>query len=209
MFPDSDEIGVGTMMGRIRFLGRIGAPGFALIVFLALQVPLPGQTIDPRLASLEPLLNKDWRGLMKAPDGSAEWEVVCTYRPVLDGKAVKVARTSAAQNSFEEGIIYWDDPAGKIAFFSIHNSAVFSSGFVSVDKDLIVFEGRMTLPAPPPKADIRQSFDFRNTFELVSESEMVDRWFQNAFGPWRPGHVISFRAKRTQTGLKSAGGWAR
>jgi len=197
------------MIGRIRIISRKGAPGIALIVFLALQIPLPGQALDLRLAILEPLLNKEWRGMMKAPDGSAEWEVVCTYKPILDGKAVKVARTSAAQNGLEEGTIYWDGPAGKVAFFSIHNSGVFSSGFVSVEKDLIVFEGRMTLPAPPPTAGIKQSFDFRNTFELVSESEMVDRWFQNAFGPWRPGHVISFRAKRTQTGLKSAAGWAR
>jgi hypothetical protein len=169
-------------------------------VFLALQVPLPGQAIDPRLASLEPLLNREWRGMMKAPDGGAEWEVVCTYEAVWDGKAVKYARTSAEQKSFEEGTIYWDDPAGRIAFFSIHSSGAFSSGSVSREKDLIVFEGRMTMPARPPSADIKQSFDFRNTFEVTSEAEMVDRWFQNAFGPWRPGHVISFKARKNQAG---------
>jgi hypothetical protein len=26
---------------------------------------------------------------------------------------------------------------------------------------------------------------------------MIDRWFQNAFGPWRPGHVIEFAEIKT------------
>ena len=177
------------MMGK-------SAAGFFLSVFLALQIPLFGQTLDSRLALLEPLLNKEWRGLMKAPDGSAEWEVVCTYRAVWEGKVVKYTRTSAEQNSFEEGTIYWDDPAKKIAFFSVHNNGVFTSGFISIDKKVIIFEGRMTWPAAPPNADIKQSYDFRNTIEFVSESEMVDRWFQKAFGPWRPGHVVSFKAQK-------------
>jgi len=170
------------------------APGFILAVFLASQATLFGQTLNPRLAPLKPLLDKEWRGLMKTPDGSAEWEVVFTYLAVWEGKVVKYTRASAEQNTFEEGTIYWDDPAKKIAFFSIHSNGVFSSGFVSLEKDAIIFEGRMTWPAAPPNADIKQSFDFRNTFDFISESEMVDRWFQNAFGPWRPGHVISFKA---------------
>jgi hypothetical protein len=29
---------------------------------------------------------------------------------------------------------------------------------------------------------------------------MVDKWFQNAFGPWRPGHVVNFKASALSTG---------
>ena len=174
--------------------------GLFLAAFFVLRSGLFGQALDPKLASLEPLLDKEWRGLMKAPDGTAEWEVVCAYRALWDGKAVRYTRTVADLQNAEEGTIYWDDTAKKIAFFSLQSNAVHSSGFLTVEKNVITFEGKMTWPAPPPEPGVKQAFDFRNTFELVSESEMVDKWSQNAFGPWRPGHVISFKAQKERAG---------
>ena len=178
----------------------------AIILSLSLALPLelPGQTLHPKLAPLEALLDKDWRGLMKAPDGTADWEVVCVFRALWDGKAVRYTRTVAELKSSEEGTIYWDDMAKKIAFFSIQSNAAHSSGFLTVEKNVITFEGKMTWPAPPPDPGVKQSFDFRNAFELLSESEMVDQWFQNAFGPWRPGHVISFKARKEPSGAGPA-----
>jgi hypothetical protein len=153
---------------------------------------------DPKLALLAPLINEEWTGMMKAPDESAEWKVECRYEAVWNGKVIKYTRTIPTQNSVEEGYIYWDDIAKKMAFFTIYSSAVFASGFVSVEKNIITFEGKMTWPAPPPNPGIKQSYDFRNTFEMKSATEMVDRWFQNAFGPWRPGHVIEFHLDQSK-----------
>jgi hypothetical protein len=167
----------------------------ALVVLTGLSQAGPG--LDPKLAPLEPLLHKDWRGMLKAPDGSAAWETACRFEPVWAGKVIKYTRTTPERDSVEEGYIYWDDPAQMLAFFSIQSGGVFSTGFVSIDQKLITIRGRMTWPAPPPNPGVKQSYDFRNTFELLSESEMVDRWFQNAFGPWRPGHVITFREAKS------------
>lgn len=82
------------------------ALGLILSLILALPLGLPGQTLDPKLAPLEALLDKAWGGLMKAPDGSAEWEVVCAYRALWNGKAVRYTRTAATLGSSEEGTIY-------------------------------------------------------------------------------------------------------
>ena len=150
--------------------------------------------LDENLIIIEPLLNKKWVGEIKAPDGSAAWETVCQYQAVWSGKVVKFTRTTLERESFEEGFIYWDDIAKKPAFFSIHSKAIFSSGFVVADKNVITFEGKMTWPAPPSNPNIKQSYDFRQTFEFISSTEMVDKWFQNAFGPWRPGHEVNFKA---------------
>jgi hypothetical protein len=176
------------------------ALALSLSLSLALPLGLPGQTLHRELAPLEALLDKDWRGLMKAPDGTADWEVVCVFRALWDGKAVRYTRTVAELKSSEEGTIYWDDMAKKIAFFSIQSNAAHSSGFLTVEKNVISFEGKLTWPAPPPEPGVKQAFDFRNTFELVSDSEMVDRWFQNAFGPWRPGHRILLKAQEKRAG---------
>lgn len=169
---------------------------FCLVLFLFLSASLSkaGTALDPRLAPLEPLLNKEWTGMLKAPDGSAEWKTVCKYEVMWDGRVIKTTRTTPERNSFEEGFIYWDDIVKKPAFFSIHSSATFRSGFVSIDKNVITFEGKMTWPAPPPNPNVKQSYDFKNTFTFVSATEMVDKWSQNAFGPWRPGHEIAFKA---------------
>jgi hypothetical protein len=172
-----------------------GILGLALAVILACPLLGKGQALDPKLAALEPLLNKEWTGRMKAPDGSAEWEVLLRYEAVWGGRVVKYARMAPAQNSSEEGFLYWDDIAKKIAIFAVHSSAVFSTGFVSAEKNGLTFEGRMTWPAAPPNPGVKQSYDFKNTFEFLSATELVDKWFQNAFGPWRPGHVISFQAR--------------
>jgi len=166
----------------------------ALIVFLFTPLARAEKGLDPKLASLAPLINREWAGMMKAPDGSAEWKTICTYEVLWHGKVIKSTRATPERNSFEEGFIYWDDIAKKPAFFSIHSGATFQSGFVSVDKNVITFEGKMTWPAPPPNPNVKQSYDFKNTFTFVSATEMVDQWFQNAFGPWQPGHEITFKA---------------
>jgi hypothetical protein len=176
-------------------------PKKALILILSLSlaayVSQAGQKADPRLSPLEPLLNKTWVGALKAPDGSAEFKVVRRFEAVWDGKVIKYTKTNLDLNNSGEGYIYWDDISKKPAFFFIENSGVFLKGFISAENNLFTFEGAMTWPQPNPQGE--QSFEFRNTFEITSESEMTDRWFHNAFGPWRRGHVIKFKAEDKQT----------
>jgi hypothetical protein len=133
-------------------------------------------------------------------ESSAEWKTTCTCKVLWEGKVIKYSRATAERNSYEEGFIYWDDMAKKPAFFFIHSGGAFSSGFVSSDRNVITFKGKMTWPAPAPNPGVKQSYDIKNTFEFVSATEMVDRWFQDAFGPWRPGHVVNFKASALSTG---------
>jgi hypothetical protein len=169
---------------------------------LALAVLLPvilspvvaAQTLDPRMSALEPLLHKEWKGMMKAPDGSAEWEVVWRLEAVGAGLVVKYDRRTEGRDDFEEGYFYWDDPAKKIALFAVHSGGSFRTGHVKIEDGALTVEGRMTWPEAPPDPRVKQAYDYRNTFAFASETEMTDRWFQNAFGPWRPGHEIVFKA---------------
>ena len=149
-------------------------------------------SLDPRLKLIEPLVNRKWTGLMKAPDGSASWKSIRIWEIIWKGKAIKYSNSVPELNSYEEGFIYWDDIIKKPAFFSLHSRGVYQSGFISADKNVINFEGKMTWPTPPSDPGIKQSYDFKNTFEFVSPMEMVDKWFQNAFGPWQPGHIVAF-----------------
>ncbi len=96
-----------------------------------------------------------------------------------------------SNSSWGEGYFYWDDIAGKIAFFFIESGGVFNTGFVSADSNVITIEGKMTWPIQF-NPEVMQSYDFKNSFEFTDDGKMIDKWFQNAFGPWQPGHVIEF-----------------
>ncbi|MBN1938829.1 MAG: hypothetical protein JW843_04535 [Candidatus Aminicenantes bacterium] len=80
------------------------------LAVLLLAVIHPGvgaSSLDPRMAALEPLLlHKEWKGMMKAPDGSSEWEVVCRFDAVGSGLLVKCGRKSSGRDGFEEGYLF-------------------------------------------------------------------------------------------------------
>jgi len=164
---------------------------FLLLAFAAL---VAAQSPDPHLAPFAPVVGKQWRGQLAAPDGSASFATECRFESVWEGRAIRLSRSTPALDSFEEGWIYWDDVAKKPAFFSIQSRGVVTLGFVTVEDRRFTFEGQMTWPTPPPNPAIRQRYEIRNTLELTTATAMTDRWFQNAFGPWQPGHVIAFEA---------------
>ncbi|MBU1012988.1 MAG: hypothetical protein KKG99_08270 [Bacteroidetes bacterium] len=153
---------------------------------------ISAQELNKNLEVLKPLLNKTWEGKLKAPDGSAEFTVVRTYELMDKGTIIKCTKKNADLGGYGEGYFYWDDLEKKIAFFFIETNGVFNTGFVSVEKDVITIEGKMTWPSQT-NPQVKQSFDFKNTFEFTEEGKLIDKWFQNAFGPWRPGHTIEFK----------------
>ena len=165
------------------------------VLLLAIFFPaVSAQSLDPRMSALEPLLQREWKGMMKAHDGAPDREVVCRFEAVGTGLLVKYDRRSTGRSDFEEGYFYWDDIAKKIALFSVHSGGSFRTGYVTSENGVLKMEGRMAWPSAPPNPQVKQAYEFRNTFSFSSADEMTDRWFQNAFGPWRPGHEIVFKA---------------
>lgn len=163
------------------------------ILLLLLNLSMYSQGIDEKLSILDPFLGKTWKGDFKLPDGTIESVVVRNFEAMPGGKVIKIIKKNEGKGNVEEGYFYWDDIAKKIAYFNIGNNGVFNTGFVNVQGNTITIEGKMTWPNQQnPK--VKQSYDFKNTFEFSSEKAMTDKWFQNAFGAWMPGHVIEFTA---------------
>jgi len=152
---------------------------------------LQSKSLDSNLKVLKPFLNKHWIGMLKSPDGSREFKVIRKYESILDGKVIKSIKENEELKNYGEGYFYWDDLKKKIAFFFIENSRVFLIGEVTIKENMIIINGKLTWPEKqrPP---VNQSFEFKNTFELTEDGKMIDRWFHNAFGQWRSGHVIEF-----------------
>jgi len=154
-------------------------------------ITINGQTLDERLSPLKPFLNKTWTGKLKSPDGTKELKVIRTFEVLNKGNVIKCIKSNKELDNYGEGFFYWNDIEKKIAFFFIESGGIFQTGFITIENNIITIEGTMTWPTQM-NPQVKQSYDFRNTFEFTSDGKMIDKWFMNAFGPWRPGHVIEF-----------------
>ena len=165
---------------------------FMVGLILACGNSLQAKSFDSNFTILKPFLNKHWVGMLKSPDGSKEFRVNRRYESVLNGRAIKCIKENDDLNNNGEGYFYWDGLKKKISFLFIENNGVFLIGEVEVEKNTITIKGRLTWPEKQ-KPPFKQSFEFKNTFEFTQDGKMIDRWFHNAFGQWRPGHMIEFR----------------
>jgi hypothetical protein len=73
--------------GHLR-LTRIIVAGFLVLSILPLTIY--GQLLDVKLRPLEPLLDKKWSGILKAPNGS-ESIIDLAYESLAEGKIVNPA----------------------------------------------------------------------------------------------------------------------
>lgn len=162
-----------------------------LLVLSILPLTIYGQLLDLNLRPLEPLLNKKWAGILKAPNGS-ESIINLAYESLAEGKIVKFRRDNFQRKVFAEGYFYWNDVEKKIAYFSIGTGGNFAEGFVTIEANILIIEGKAFLQKPLPPPSGRQSFEFRNEFEFTANGKLVDRYFQNASGSMQAGHVIEF-----------------
>jgi len=143
-----------------------------------------GQARAEKLGILEPLVGKTWVGELRSPDGKTASQVSLRYESLWNGAAVRVSRSNPERKSFSEGYFYWDNEGGGIGFFSVNSLGGPVKADVSTEDGKVCLTGSVTING--------KTFDFKNTFELLPNGKMVDRWYQNASGTWNAGHVIEF-----------------
>jgi len=156
-----------------------------IALFVVFQISVFGQTLNENLKFLEPLLGKNWVGDMNSPDGKKSFKVTLTYESMWNGTVVKFSRSNPELNFFTEGYIYWDDETKRLLLFSISSRGGAEKGDVTFEEGKLTIKGNTTM--------MGKTFDYKNTFEFTPDGKMIDRWFQNAFGPWKAGHVIEFK----------------
>ena len=157
------------------------------LLFILATSQVFGQSLSEELKILEPLVNKTWSGELKTPDGKRTLSVTRTFTPIIGGEFVKYQSSTPEVNSYSEGYFYWDRSEKKIAVLILSKKGVYQKGYVSVAEGIITIEGEISFP--------ERSFNYRNTLQFREDSKLMDRWFQNAFGSWQPGHVIELTAE--------------
>jgi hypothetical protein len=157
----------------------------AINLFLLFNFSAFCQQMSDGLKFLEPLTGKSWVADSKAPDGRSSTKVNRRYYSLWNGVAVGFEAANAELKYFEEGYFYLDDETNKVMFFSVSSRGGAMKGEVSEEDGKIAINGKTTIR--------NKTFDYKNTIEFFSDDKMIDRWFQNASGSWKPGHIIEFR----------------
>jgi hypothetical protein len=154
------------------------------------QIPVMGQVLNEKMKGLEPIIAKKWVGEMMSPDGKNAYQVNLCYETLWNGEIIRFSRAIPDIRSFSEGYIYWDKDSDRISVFTVSTRGAARESEVCLEDGKILIKGTLSID--------NRTFNYKNTFEFTPDGKMIDRWFQNAFGPWQPGHVIVFSKEITK-----------
>jgi hypothetical protein len=159
---------------------------FTMVLFVStsISLPLKAEGLHEKLTFLEPLLGRPWQGELTSPDGKRTFRITQAYEALWDGKVIHYTRSIPDFPFFLEGYIYWDVNEQEVCLMSINSRGNADRGIVTLEKGIITISGQATMNG--------KAYDYRNTFEFGAGGKLIDRWFQNITGSWRPGHVIEF-----------------
>jgi hypothetical protein len=136
---------------------------------------------------LKPLVGKTLICEWKDPSGRQTLHLVCRYDPMHNGKILKFYQECRELNSQTDGYYYYDPDNKEIAFLQLTNNGNFAVGNVKAEGGKILEYGHVTFP--------NEKLEFRNTYELTANGELVDQFFSFENGEWRAGHSRVWTAK--------------
>jgi hypothetical protein len=110
------------------------------------------------------------------------------FEPIHIGKALRVHGECPELNYQSDGFYYYDPDKKEIAFLSLGSNGNFSAGNVKVEDGKILHHGYVTFSD--------RKLEFRNTYEIAPEGQLIDKWFSFEDEEWKAGHSRVFRVKR-------------
>lgn len=136
---------------------------------------------ENQLSAFENLTAHDWIGhYVDSEDSNLTHNVTFEYH--LGSRAV-VQKKIVPEIGFEmETYFYWDWSDNRVAFLSLMNKDLFSTGWVEpTDSNLTLwgqtyFEGGQS--------------DFKITYEINNQGRLVDRFYRRQKEAWVQGHLI-------------------
>ena len=159
-----------------------------LILFAVLLTSLAAAAtaLQDTLAPLGPLVGTSWSGRFvstPAPpfDHEIEWDAA------LDGHVVRWMKRVDPIGFAMETLFYWDAEAEVIAFTQLASNGIHSRGTVASE------DGRIALVGHSIRSG--ELAEFRQTFEIMPDGTLEDRYYRRASDRWIPEHVIVYEQR--------------
>jgi hypothetical protein len=163
-----------------------------LMIFVALLAgsQVSGQAevaLRKELDILKPLVGKTWICESKDPSGRQTLHLLRLYEPMHDGKILKIYQECRELNSRMDGYYFYDPDKKEIAYLTLTNNGNIAVGNVKEEDGRILLSGYAIFPD--------RKLESRNTFEITSKGEMIDKYFRLENGQWLAGHSRVWTAK--------------
>ena len=165
-------------MHRGRRASRIG-----LAVVVTLACAAVGQELVGPLTPFAPLVGTSWIGHFTSSP-APPFDHLIEWKAILDGQVVRWTKRVEAVGFSMETFFYWDAELDAVAFIQLSSNGVHGRGEVEFEDGVIALVGvAMQTWAP---------VEFRQTFEVLSDGTLEDRYYTRVGTKWSPEHVISY-----------------
>ena len=158
---------------------------FTVLVVATLLMSLAAAAVDlhDALAPLAPLAGTCWTGrFVSTPAPPFDHEIAWTA--ALGGHVVKWVKWVEELDFTMETSFYWDAEAETIAFTQLASNGNHSRGTVTSEDGQIALVGVSIRPSGLA--------EFRQTFEIMPDGTLEDRYYSRGSGDWIPEHVIVY-----------------
>jgi hypothetical protein len=110
----------------------------ALLAALVLPAAAPAADLDPRLAPLQPLLGKTWRGVF--PESKPDKPVVdvSRFEAALNGQAVRNLHSINDGEYGGETLIVWDQEKQALVFYYFTTAGFYTTGTMRAEDGALV-----------------------------------------------------------------------
>ena len=165
-------------MHRHRIPGAVAAIAVVMFgVFCAAQTPIDELTI------FEPFVGTSWIGRFQdrtviQADHLIDWTAL------LDGQAVRWSKRVEELGFTMETTFYWDRERQAIAFTQLASNGNHGEGTATAEGCLLILVG--------VSRQASGSLEFRQTFEIMDDGTLEDRYYRRAGDGWSPSHVIVY-----------------
>ena len=168
----------------------IGGTSVALLVAALILVAYAGnagaQELRAELEFLRPLMNHTWSGHYMSGGPEAQRLVhEVTWEPILEGQVLKSIKRVEAADFTMETLYYWDPSQSAVRYIGLTNRGQLVRGLVSLDEDVFVLTGE--------QANRDEVVNYRQTFELLDDSTLEDKFRTLGDDSRNAGHVIHYR----------------
>ena len=158
---------------------------FVLSVFVILLTSLAATAIDLQdtLAPFESLVGTSWIGhFISTPAPPFEHEI--EWNSTLRGHVIQWSKLVYALDFTMETFFFWDAEADTIVFTQLSSNGVHSRGTVESQDGKIELVGTIMHPWGVE--------EFRQTFEIMPDGTLTDRYYRQGVSGWIPTHVIVY-----------------
>jgi len=155
----------------------------AMIVVAWMALVSMAQELVDELAMFEPLVGTAWSRRFQ-DHWVTQSEHVIEWEATVGGQVVRWSKRVEELGFSMETFFYWDSAAGRVAFVQFASNGNHGEGVVETEGRVLVLIGTSKRGST--------SMEFKQTFEIVEDGTLEDRYFSRAGDGWAAEHVIVY-----------------